>query len=129
MTLFMKPLTWYLVFAMILISIVPRADAGFSPSELTSISTQDRAKDLSTIQKALESKAIKKRLEDLGFSADEINNRLSQLDDHQIHWLAKQLDEMKVGGDGLGVIIALLVIVILVVILLQITGHRIIVTK
>lgn len=126
---FMKPITWYLVFAMFLISIVPKADAGFAPSDIAGLSGIDRTKDIETIQQVLEMKAIKQRLENLGFTQDEINNRLSQLDDQQIHQLALQLDELRVGGDGLGVVIALLVIVILVVILLQLTGRRVIVTK
>ena len=37
------------------------------------------------------------------------------------------LDEIKTGGDGLGVIIALLVIAILVVVLIQLSGHKVIV--
>ncbi|MCX7914437.1 MAG: PA2779 family protein [Thermodesulfovibrionales bacterium] len=127
-TPFMKPLTWYLIFVVFLISIVPKVEAGFAPSEFP-LTNSDRLKDLDTIQKVLETKAIKQRLEDLGFTSEEINNRISQLDDQQIHWLAKQLDDLKVGGDGLGVIVALLVIVILVVLLLQLTGHRVIVTK
>jgi hypothetical protein len=47
--------------------------------------------------------------------------------DAQIHQLATNLDEVRVGGDGLGVVIALLVIAILVVVLLQLTGHKVIV--
>ncbi len=125
----MKPISWYLVFAMFLISIVPKVEAGFVDSDLSALSGIDRTKDIETIQKVLEMKAIKQRLENLGFTQEEINNRLSQLDDEQIHQLAIQLDELRVGGDGLGVVIALLVIVILVVILLQITGRRVIVTK
>ncbi len=126
---FMKPLAWYLVIAMFIISIAPRVEAGFAPSELAGVSGIDRNKDLATIQKILETKAVQQRLENLGFTRDEINNRLSQLDNEQIHQLALKLDELMVGGDGLGVVIALLVIVILVVILLQLTGRRVIITK
>lgn len=126
---FMKPIAWYLVFAMFLISVVPQVEAGFAPSDIMGLSGIDRTKDIETIQQILEMKAIKQRLENLGFTQDEINSRLSQLDDQQVHQLALQLDELRVGGDGLGVVIALLVIVILVVILLQITGRRVIVTK
>ncbi|MDO8746262.1 MAG: hypothetical protein Q7J70_01200, partial [Thermodesulfovibrionales bacterium] len=61
---------------------------------------------------------------------EEINSRLAQLNDQQIHNLALQVDEIKVGGDGgLGIVIALLVIAILVVLFIQLTGHRVVVTK
>jgi hypothetical protein len=40
------------------------------------------------------------------------------------------MDSLQPGGDsGLGLIIALLVIAILVVVLLQVSGHRVIVTR
>lgn len=126
---FLRPIAWYLVFAVLLISIVPKVEAGFVPSDLAALSGIDRTKDLNKIQQILESKMIQQRLHQLGFTQDEIADRLSQLSDEQIHQLALQLDQLKVGGDGLGVVIALLVIAILVVLLLHLTGHRVIVTK
>lgn len=125
---FMKSVSWYLVFAMFIIGIVPRVEAGFAPSEVIAIAQTDRAADLEKIQKILETKAVKQRLEDLGFTQEEINNKLSGLSDQQLHQFALQLDELKVGGD-LGVVIALLVIIILVIVILQLTGHRVVVTK
>lgn len=127
---FMKEVAWYLVFAMFIIGIVPKVEAGFAPSEVIALSKVDRVADLERIQKVLETKMISERLEKLGFTHDEINSRLSHLSDQQVHQLALQLDDLKVGkDDGLGIIIALLVIAILVVILLQLTGHRVVVTK
>ena len=125
---FMKQVAWYLVSAM-LIGIVPRVEAGFAPSEAVALAKIDRAADLDRVQKILETKIIKERLEKLGFTRDEISNRFSQLSDYQIHQLALQLDDLKVGGDGLGVVIAILVIAILVVILIQLSGHRVVITK
>ncbi|MFH2042723.1 MAG: PA2779 family protein [Acidobacteriota bacterium] len=124
---FMKQVAWCLVFAMFIIGIVPRVEAGFAPSEIVALAKIDRAADLEGIQKVLETRMIKERLEKLGFTRDEISNRFSQLSDWQIHQLALQLDDLKVGGDGLGVVIAILVIAILVVILLHLTGHKVII--
>jgi len=125
---FMKQVAWCLVFAMFIIGIVPRVEAGFAPSEIVALAKVDRAADMEGIQKALETKIIKERLEKLGFTQDEISNRFSQLSNWQIHQLALQLDDLKVGGDsGLGVVVALLVILILFVILLQLTDRRVVV--
>lgn len=127
---FMKQVAWYLVCAMFIIGVAPRAEAGFTPSEVIALSKVDRAADLDRIQKTIETKMIRERLEKLGLTQDEINGRLAQLSDQQVHQLALQLDDLKVGkDDALGVIIALLVIAILVVLLLQLTGHKVIVTK
>lgn len=124
---FMKKISWCIIVAMLVISIVPRVEAGFAPSEMTALSRADMSSDLKRIQKVLETKMIKERLGQLGFKPDEISSRFAQLSNRQIHQLALQLDDLKVGGDGLGVVIAVLIIAILVVLLLQLTGHKIIV--
>lgn len=127
---FMKQMAWYLICAMFVIGIAPKVEAGFAPSSVIELSKTDRAADMETIQKTLETKMIKERLGKLGFTPEEINNRLSQLSDQQIHKFALQVDDLKAGKDGaLGVIIALLVIVLLVVLILHFSGHRVIVTR
>jgi hypothetical protein len=85
--------------------------------------------DVERIRTALEQKLVRQRLQDLGFSADEISTRLSELTDGQIHYFATRLDDLKVGGDGLGFVIAILVIIALVLLIIQLTGHRVVVTK
>ncbi|MGO9379725.1 MAG: PA2779 family protein [Dissulfurispiraceae bacterium] len=124
---FMKQIAWYLVVAMFVIGIAPRVDAGLVPSEVIALTQVDRQADLGKIQKVLETKMISDRLAQYGLTQNEINARLAQLSDQQVHSFALQLDDLKVGGDGLGIIIALLVIAILVVIILYLTGHRVIV--
>jgi hypothetical protein len=125
---FRKWITWYLVVAMFVIGITPRVFAGFSPSELIGLSPADRSSALQKIQKFLEMKMVGERLKDFGFTPDEIRSRLNQLSDPQVHQLAMQIDNLKVGGnDALGILVALLVIAILVVILVWLLGHRIVI--
>ena len=124
---FRKWVIWYLVAALFVIGATPRVYAGFSPSDAIGLSQAERARDLQKIQKLLEMKMVRERLKDLGFTPGEVRERINQLDAEQLHQLALKLDDLKVGGDGLGILIAVLVIAILVVILLQLTGHRIIV--
>ena len=122
-----KWITWYLVMAMFVIGITPRVYAGFSPSEFTSLAPAERSEELQKIQKFLEMKVVRERLREFGYTPDEIQSRLNQLSDPQIHQLALQVDNLKVGGDGWEVIIALLVIVILVLIIIWLTGHKVVV--
>ena len=70
---------------------------------------------------------VSETMEKFGLTKAEVKSRLDGMTDAQIHQLATNLDEVRVGGDGLGVVIALLVIAILVVLLLQLTGHKVIV--
>ena len=119
-----KYIACYLIVAMFVIGIVPRVEGGFAPSEALQSSSM-RSGDLSKIQAVLENKLVAQRLQDLGFGSAEIATRLSQMSDEQIHSFAQRLDELKVGGDGGGFVIALLLIAVLVVLILYLTGHRV----
>lgn len=125
---FIKVVSWYLVFAMFLVGIAPRVEAGFVPSEIIALKEVDRKADAEKVQRFLETKIVRDRLEKLGFTHEEINSRLSQMSDQQLHQVAQQIDELKVGGD-VGFVVGLLVIVILVILILQLTGHRVVVTR
>lgn len=130
--LFLKrSLVGYLILAMMVLGLLsafptPEGWAMFLSSNDSASFRQD---DLAKIQTVLESKIIRQRLSDLGLTQEEITSRLAQLSDPEIHQVASNIDSLYAGGDGLSVIIALLVIAILVVILLQLTGHKVIITK
>ncbi|HYA32208.1 MAG TPA: PA2779 family protein [Thermodesulfovibrionales bacterium] len=127
---FVRQISWYLVVAMFLIGVAPRLDAAMAPSELIAVSQFDRAAELQQIQRVLETKVVKERLEKLGFTSEEIRAKFDALSDHQIHQLAQQIDDLRVGKDAaLGVIIALVVIAVLVVVFLQLSGRKVVVTE
>jgi len=123
-----KPIALYLVIALFIISVFPKAgDTAFVPSEFIAL---DRAADIEKIQKTLEMKIVKERLQALGLNQEEITTRLDQLSDQQIHQLATKIDDLRIGqGNALEAVIALLVIILLVVLILHLTGHRVVVTK
>lgn len=125
----MRYVAWCLVVAMFMLGIPPRVYAGFSPSEVVVLTGFDRSADLGKIQKVLETKVIRQRLTTLGFSQVEIQSRLDQLSDQQIHQLALKLDELKVAGDSGTIIIILLAVALGVVLWLWLSGRRVAVTK
>ncbi len=125
-----KIVACYLVMAMFALGITPRVYAGFSPSEAVSILNFDRSSDLDKVRKVLEMKMVRERLKNFGFTPNEIEKKLSQLDDQQIHQLALNLDELKVGGDGWAwVLVILILIAIGVVVYFYVTGHRVVIEK
>jgi hypothetical protein len=126
----MKMISCYLVVAMFVLGITPRLYAGFSPSEAVSILTYDRSSDLEKVRKVLEMKMVRERLKNFGFTPNEIEKKLSQLEDQQIHQLALGLDELKVGGDGWAWVVVILVLIAIgVVVYFYVTGHRVIIEK
>ena len=100
----------------------PEGWAMLAPAEVSNASSEIsamRTADLKTIQSALESKIVRHRLEELKLNPDQINSRLSQLSNAQLHQFASQIRAVSPGGDGgLGIVIALLVVAILVVLLI-----------
>ena len=125
----MKYIACYLVVAMFIIGITPRVYAGFSPSEAISLLSLDRSSDIDKIRNVLELKMVRERLKEFGFTPDEIEKRLTQLNDEQLHQLALQLDEVKVGGDGWVVLGILIVLAAIAVIVIYLTGHRVVLDK
>lgn len=126
----MKMISCYLILAMFVIGITPRVYAGFAPSEAVSILNFDRSSDLERIRKVLELKMVRERLKDFGFTPDEIEKKISQLSDQQIHQLAVQLDELKVGGNGWAwALVILILIAIGIIVYFYMTGHRVVIER
>ena len=134
LTVFTQVLVWTLAATTLVTGIFPpEGRAMLVPSTATATEQGtgfDRTADLQKVQSVLESKVVRQRLEDYGLTAEEINARLTQLSDAQVHQLASQIDALIPAGDGgLGIVIALLVIAILVVILVYLMGNRVAIVK
>jgi hypothetical protein len=119
-----KVLACYLVVALFVIGVVEKSYAGFSPSEALNLTSFERSADLVKVQNLLETKVVTEKLRQLGFSKDEIQTRLDRLSDQQLHRVALKVDDLKVGGDGTGVVIAVLLIAILVLLIIYLVPVR-----
>jgi len=109
-----KPLIVYLVMALLTIStLAGPAEAMYVPTaplqhgDAASMAV-DRAADLATIQSALETRMVSRKLMDYGLSPEEAMARVSKLSDEQIHQLATHSDSLQAGGDGGGFLVGLL---------------------
>ncbi len=130
---YFKQIALMLAFAVLCIAAVPAQSLAYvvgtdtlKGSDVIIISS-DRATDLERVQRTLESKIVKNRLSELGFSADEVNERLESLTDADLHHFAAQIDNLNPGGglvSGLG---ALLIIALLILVVLKITDRKIII--
>jgi hypothetical protein len=125
-----KTIALILIISMSIFSIIPPVDASLVETEVILKGLSQRDTDLQKLQRFLESKIVKQKLQALGYNSYEIRQRLEELNDDDLHTLATKVDGIRVAGDsGLGIVVTLLIIAILVVILLQLTGHRIVVVK
>jgi hypothetical protein len=120
---------WYMVTVMFLFGITPKVEAGFSPSEVIGQSQMERSTDVEKIRKFLEAKMLRERLRAFGLSPEEIQTRLNQLTDDQIHQVALKLDELKVAGDAGEAVIIVLLIAAIVLLVIYLLGYRVVLKK
>ena len=112
----------YLTVAFSILSFASSAPAMFIPSSHEGNGTSHREADLQKIQKLLESKLIQHKLSQFGLTREEIEERLFQLDDEQIHQIASQIHALEPGGNGAEVLLILLLLGIIVFLILEVTG-------
>jgi hypothetical protein len=105
------------------------AVAGLIPSLPSSPEMADagRGEQIDRIQKALEMQIVTDKLQAYGLSAAEVAEKLQGMSEEQLHLLAQASDRVLAGGDGTGLVIALLVIVILVILILKLMDKKIII--
>jgi hypothetical protein len=126
---FLKQVAWCLIVVMTVFGFVPRVEAAFEPSKLLMLSQEERSADMGKVQAVLENKMVKERLETLGYSYDDIQSKLSQLGDQDLHRLATSLDNATVGGDGWAVIGVVAIIVLIVVAVLYFMNKKVVVRE
>jgi hypothetical protein len=121
---FLKLLSIYLVFAIVLLTLPAQGWAMFVPSQ----AGMARQADMASIQKTLESAVLKQRLMDYGLSSEEVTARINKLSDEQIHQFASRLDSLQAGADdGVDAVVFVLLVTLIVVLILEVTGHHVIV--
>lgn len=110
-------------------SFIPRAEAGMvtpvSPNESAASMTAEQ--DMRTIRATLENKLVQERLEQLGYSNEQVEARLKTLSEAELHALATNLDQVTPAGDGLGILIAIVVIALIIGGILYFTGKEVVV--
>ncbi len=127
-----RPLAVSLIVALLTISsFAPPAEAMFIPAvpggtaSIAQNASGDRAKDLASVEAALESKIIRQKLVDYGLSPEEASARVNALSDQQLHELAAHTDAIQAGADPGDFVVGLVVVAVLVVIIVFLLQGRI----
>ena len=124
----LKHITFLMLVSFGILSFVPRADAAFmSNYDMLSSQLGYSATDMSTIQQTLENKMVIERLEALGYSREEISDRLAMLTPEERHDLAARIDSLQSGQGVWGVIVGVLLVALLVLLILHFMDKRVVV--
>ncbi len=131
-----RPLASYLIAALLAISsLAGPAEAMLLPAPHEaphagqSALSLDRAADIAKIQASLETKELRQRLLDYGLTPDETAARIDKLSDEQVHQLAANMDSLQAGGDGLGLVLGVVIIALLVILIIYLLEGRIVIKK
>lgn len=124
-----------------LVLVAPAADAktdfthqpeGSTNHHETSSENFDREADRAIVDNALEREKVRKKLRTVGFTVEEVKQRLSRLSDGEIHRMAQRIEQVKAGGHlgindlSLAVLIVLIILspfLAVVWVVLMILGH------
>jgi len=122
-----KQIAIALAVSMLIIGSIPSKGLAYVTGSSGIVDSAQRAVDMDNAQRVLESKLVAGKLAQAGLSMTEIKSRLDKLSDSELHQFSSRINSLYPGGDGLGVVIALLVIVILVLVILKIANRKIII--
>jgi CHASE3 domain sensor protein len=86
-----------------------------------------RADEVIKIQLALENEMVKAKLTAFGLTSEEVQQKLQDMDDQQISLLAQASEDVLAGGDGLGIVIGVLLIILLVIVILKLMNKSVVV--
>ncbi|WP_041585176.1 PA2779 family protein [Syntrophus aciditrophicus] len=106
------------------------ATAAMMPSQASSQETAAivfQQAEIDKIQRCLENRIVQEKLQAYGLSSEEVRAKLQQMTDRQVHMLAQASDQVLKGGDGIGVVIGVLVIILLVIVILKLLNKEIII--
>jgi hypothetical protein len=118
---FKRGFVCFLTVAFSVLSFVSSSPAMFIPSPHEGSDSSHRDGDLQKIQRLLESKLVQHKLSQLGLTSEEVEARLHQLDDEQIHQVASMMDSLQPGGDAAWIIVIVL-LAIIGFLILELTG-------
>ncbi|MBI4950254.1 MAG: PA2779 family protein [Deltaproteobacteria bacterium] len=124
--LYFRQIALVVAFSMFVIGAIPAKSMAYVAGP-EAVAASGRAVDMAKVQRVLESRLVADKLEATGLPSAEIMPRIERLTDDELHQFASQLDGLYPGGDGLGVVIALLVIVILVMVIMKLSNRKIII--
>ena len=111
-----------------ILSFAPRVDAAYvSNYDMLSSTIENKDADMDAIQQSLENKMVVERLEALGYSKEDIADRLAMLTPEERHDLATRIDSLQSGQGAWGIVIGVLVVVLIVLLILHFTDKRVVV--
>ncbi|MBI4432476.1 MAG: PA2779 family protein [Candidatus Omnitrophica bacterium] len=123
-----KPLVLAVAFWSLILGIAPSNSFAMPTDSAAYFSPQtSRQMTIDKIMTVFSRPEARAHLMLMGLNQEELRQKLSGLDDRQLTEVAGQADAARAGGDGLGVVIAILVIALLVILIVKLADKTVVV--
>ena len=118
----MKPITFFLIFSFLLLDFsVQKAKADMIDTG-TAIAMTRQNDDRARIVNFLDRQDVQLAMEQQGIAAEEARMRVASLTDEEVMQVARVMDQLPAGGDGVGVVIGAAVLIFVILLLTDIAG-------
>ena len=108
-----RPISYIVTVGVLALSVhLPAAHAAVIGTEAV-VSTQQAEIDRSRVQSLLGRAEIKQQLLAAGVDPSQVSERVDALNDNEVHQLAAKIDQLPVGGDGLGVLVFVFIVLLI----------------
>jgi hypothetical protein len=118
-------LVWTMALLMTVLSVPPQAMAFPSQSLAQTASVRDA--QIERVMSVLSRPQAQTHLQLMRIDQSQLRESLTKLDDSELAQVTQRAESIKAAGDGLGIIVTVLLIVLLVVLIMKINDRRIVV--
>ncbi|MCJ7604280.1 MAG: PA2779 family protein [Desulfobulbaceae bacterium] len=119
---FMKSISFFLIFSFLLLDFsVQKAKAEMiDTGTIVTMAKQENAR--ARILSFLDRQDVQQAMEQQGVAAEEARQRVVALTDTEVMQIARAMDQLPAGGDGLGAVIGAAVLIFIILLITDITG-------
>lgn len=119
---FMKSISFFLIFSFLLLDFTVQKAKAEMIDTATIVTMAKQENDRARVMAFLDRQDVQLAMEQQGVVADEARQRVAALSDSEIMQIARAMDQLPAGGDGIGVVIGAAVLIFVILLITDIAG-------
>jgi hypothetical protein len=118
----MKSISFFLIFSFLLLDFTVQKAKAEMIDTATIVTMAKQENDRARVMAFLDRQDVQLAMEQQGVVADEARQRVAALSDSEIMQIARAMDQLPAGGDGIGVVIGAAVLIFVILLITDIAG-------
>ncbi|MEW6288640.1 MAG: PA2779 family protein [Thermodesulfobacteriota bacterium] len=119
---FMKSISFFLIFSFLLLDFTVQKAKAEMIDTATIVTMAKQENNRARVMAFLDRQDVQLAMEQQGVVADEARQRVAALSDSEIMQIARAMDQLPAGGDGIGVVIGAAVLIFVILLITDIAG-------